>query len=779
MAITGSQALYGSDPPACNPPCYPRTALYFDGMGDRVEIPDDDSLTPYNKISISFWIYNSGGQDAGIYKWARCPEQYYSPGNSRAYFMCIQNSTAKVRLGIYSSTNTYDIIKSNNAVSFNEWHHIAGTFDQGNAVIYIDGQLDNSELLSVSYIMNDVHPFFIGGHWDYCTTPVFSSRLNGVIDEVRVFKRALSADEIQQLYCCGCVDETGLVGYWNFDEGTGQVAYDLSTYGNHGYLGSNPNGSDTADPLWLESDAPKNWFYVDHDGPGDPSPGIPGASVGEPDFSDPCENGSCDHPFDSIQKAVNAAINNIEGCHPTIVVLDGVYTGVGNCDIDPNGLEVTIMSENGPRDCVIDCQYSARAFIFQTGEDGNTIIDGFTIINGYSTERGGAIYCYDSSPVIRNCSITYCYAGNYGGAIGCYLASPVIDNCIIKNNYGHYSTGGIDLDNNSNALVSDCIISDNLCRGTGGGICSVGSLPIIKNCLITGNKGSYSGGATSIFGGNLTFINCTIADNYADNIYGAGGIHCWDADVTVTNSILWDNRGVDDSQIKRYFGNETITVTYSDVQVLDSNGLIADSNWPGTGNMNADPLFAAPYLDDYHLKSSAGRWTYTLETNGDFNNDGIVDELDLVIFAHYWLQSNPADLNGDIAVNFLDYALFTAEWLNEGLDIDADFNGDGIVNRLDLDIFTRYWLQASLAEAAIADLNGDKMVDFIDYAMFSANWRGPGNNVGGYTYIDTEVSPCIDAGDPNSPYLLEPQPNGGRINMGTYGNTTAASKSTN
>lgn len=145
----------------------------------------------------------------------------------------------------------------------------------------------------------------------------------------------------------------------------------------------------------------------------------------------------------------------------------------------------------------------------------------------------------------------------------------------------------------------------------------------------------------------------------------------------------------------------------------------------------------------------------------------------------FWLESNPADLNGDIAVNFLDYALFTAEWLNEGLDIDADFNGDGIVNRLDLDIFTRYWLQASLAEARIADLNGDKMVDFIDYAMFSANWRGPGNNVGGYTYIDTEISPCIDAGDPNSPYLLEPQPNGGRINIGTYGNTTAASKSMN
>ncbi|MDP2896114.1 MAG: choice-of-anchor Q domain-containing protein [bacterium] len=36
-------------------------------------------------------------------------------------------------------------------------------------------------------------------------------------------------------------------------------------------------------------------------------------------------------------------------------------------------------------------------------------------------------------------------------------------------------------------------------------------------------------------------------------------------------------------------------------------------------------------------------------------------------------------------------------------------------------------------------------------------------------------SPCIDAGDPSSPFSEEPQPNGGRINMGAYGNTPEAS----
>jgi len=42
---------------------------------------------------------------------------------------------------------------------------------------------------------------------------------------------------------------------------------------------------------------------------------------------------------------------------------------------------------------------------------------------------------------------------------------------------------------------------------------------------------------------------------------------------------------------------------------------------------------------------------------------------------------------------------------------------------------------------------------------------------------DAVTSPCIDAGDPNSPVGEEPFPNGGRINMGAYGGTAEASKS--
>jgi len=43
--------------------------------------------------------------------------------------------------------------------------------------------------------------------------------------------------------------------------------------------------------------------------------------------------------------------------------------------------------------------------------------------------------------------------------------------------------------------------------------------------------------------------------------------------------------------------------------------------------------------------------------------------------------------------------------------------------------------------------------------------------------IDAVSSPAIDAGDPASNHSQEPQPNGGRINQGAYGNTVEASRS--
>ncbi len=72
----------------------------------------------------------------------------------------------------------------------------------------------------------------------------------GLVDEPAMWNVALSDTQIADVFSVG-IDplSTGLVGYWAFDEGTGQAVADLSQAGNDGFLGETTE-VDSADPLW-------------------------------------------------------------------------------------------------------------------------------------------------------------------------------------------------------------------------------------------------------------------------------------------------------------------------------------------------------------------------------------------------------------------------------------------------------------------------------------------------------------------------------------------------
>ena len=82
-----------------------------------------------------------------------------------------------------------------------------------------------------------------------------------------------------------------------------------------------------------------------------------------------------------------------------------------------------ILSENGPKNTIIDCQGQGRGFFIHHGETNQTVILGFTVRNGRE-DGGGGIRIQDASARVYNCIFENC-AAKHGGAV--YLNSPPVD----------------------------------------------------------------------------------------------------------------------------------------------------------------------------------------------------------------------------------------------------------------------------------------------------------------------------------------------------------------
>jgi parallel beta-helix repeat protein len=241
-------------------------------------------------------------------------------------------------------------------------------------------------------------------------------------------------------------------------------------------------------------------------------------------------------PKKTIQAGINISANT-----DTVIVADGTYTGAGNRNLDFEGREIILRSENGAETCIINCEASRanprRGFYFHSEETLLSILDGFMIINGFSNgtgiqQHGGGILCVDSGPTITNCIITYCGAMLGGTAIEIYgNSSPLIYNCMILNNSDSSmnSSGGISLWSTGQPTIEYCTISYNVC-----GIRCGASSPIIRNCIIKFNfeTGVY------LYRSNPSISDCTIKANRGTD---GGGIYYEWSSGTLSNCIINGN----------------------------------------------------------------------------------------------------------------------------------------------------------------------------------------------------------------------------------------------
>jgi hypothetical protein len=219
-----------------------------------------------------------------------------------------------------------------------------------------------------------------------------------------------------------------------------------------------------------------NILYVDEDAPGDPAPA-------DPNEGDLQENGSPDHPFDSIQKAIDVAADNA-----SIVVRPGTYYE----DIDLLGKPILLTSFD-PNDSSVLTAYpvlsgtgTGPVVRFASGEDPNCRLSGFVISQPKSL-LPCVLYLSKSSPTIDHCLIVgNRSAASNGAAVLCTDSQAVLDCCTIVDNQGGQQGASLVLVD-SNVVLTNSIVWDNAPKE----ILSMGtSQPSIT---YTNVSGGYSG----------------------------------------------------------------------------------------------------------------------------------------------------------------------------------------------------------------------------------------------------------------------------------------------
>ena len=191
-------------------------AFSLDGIDDFVQVPDNgqgSNLDGFSQLTIDAWINpqslgwsnpNTGGFTSAIVS-----KYDSSQPTGVSYYLNLENG--KLRMAVFQSSNPVSMagMESDDTVAIGAWSHIAGIWKGGTEIeLYINGvQVSGtpfSEGQAPSLIANNGVPFNIGRIESFSGS--YSgpgAYFHGLIDEVDIFDRALSLDEIQAIFNAG------------------------------------------------------------------------------------------------------------------------------------------------------------------------------------------------------------------------------------------------------------------------------------------------------------------------------------------------------------------------------------------------------------------------------------------------------------------------------------------------------------------------------------------------------------------------------------------------
>ena len=198
-------------------------AYEFDGRSTYIEVPHSPSLNIKTQITVCAWIQI--GQIPGYGWWPAIVEKRSAASHLGGYGLLQYSEQSRMEFE-FPALHPDRTAITKTSLPLNTWVHVAGTYDGKETRIYVNGSLDVTVRSDISKeIAESTSNVFIGRR---SYEPVF---FKGSIDEVMIFDRALSAEEIKQIYSSA---GEGPVLHYAFDKDEGEKVTDLSGKGNHG-----------------------------------------------------------------------------------------------------------------------------------------------------------------------------------------------------------------------------------------------------------------------------------------------------------------------------------------------------------------------------------------------------------------------------------------------------------------------------------------------------------------------------------------------------------------
>jgi len=166
-------------------PGYLGGAIQLDGVDDYIDCGNDASVNITNQITLAAWVKtnDSGNSERKPYIRKGGPSYVLNHENNNSINLEIRGDSG------WSSV-AFPVDSSFNGV----WHHLAGTYDGSQLKLYIDGRLEATTASTGPISICDYN-VNIGRNSKETSAPKF----NGLIDDVRIYSRALTEGEIHQV----------------------------------------------------------------------------------------------------------------------------------------------------------------------------------------------------------------------------------------------------------------------------------------------------------------------------------------------------------------------------------------------------------------------------------------------------------------------------------------------------------------------------------------------------------------------------------------------------